>query len=253
MRAETGVGPSIASGSQTCRGICALLPVAPRKSRRQAIVTGPHSQSLSGARAPALSAMSTRSRLPKAWKMKIIPRMRPGVADAVHHEGLEPGRGGAVALVPEPDEQVGAEPHPLPAHEEEREAAAEHQQQHEEGEEVQVREEADAVVVVGHVAQRVDVDERADAGDDQHHHARERVDEQAEGDAEAADLDPAQRLALLEGGERGPAEGGLGEAQALGSADVAVEPDRGPGGEAERREDGGAGQVARAPPPPRRA
>ena len=77
ISAETGVGPSMASGSQTCRGICALLPVAPRKSRRQAIVTGPHSQSLSGARAPALSAMSTRSTLPNAWKMKIIPRMRP--------------------------------------------------------------------------------------------------------------------------------------------------------------------------------
>ena len=65
------------------------------------------------------------------------------------------------------------------------------------------------------------------------------------GTRKLADLDPAQRLALLEGGERGPAEGGLGEAQALGSPDVAVEPDRGPGGEAERREDGGAGQVPR--------
>ena len=77
MSAETGVGPSMASGSQTCRGICALFPVAPRKRRRHAIVTGPHSHSLSGARAPALSAMSTRSTLPKAWKMKIIPRISP--------------------------------------------------------------------------------------------------------------------------------------------------------------------------------
>ena len=67
MRAETGVGPSMASGSQTWSGICALLPVAPTKSSRQAIVTGPHCQSVSGASAPALSAMSTRSRLPKAW------------------------------------------------------------------------------------------------------------------------------------------------------------------------------------------
>ncbi len=31
MRAETGVGPSIASGSQMCNGICALLPTAPTK------------------------------------------------------------------------------------------------------------------------------------------------------------------------------------------------------------------------------
>ena len=32
MRAETGVGPSIASGSQTCRKNWALLPIAPMNS-----------------------------------------------------------------------------------------------------------------------------------------------------------------------------------------------------------------------------
>ena len=35
MRADTGVGPSIASGSQTYSGIWALLPVAPTNSSRQ--------------------------------------------------------------------------------------------------------------------------------------------------------------------------------------------------------------------------
>src|SRR2546428_8011328 len=35
INADTGVGPSIASGSQTYNGICALLPVAPTKSSRQ--------------------------------------------------------------------------------------------------------------------------------------------------------------------------------------------------------------------------
>ena len=32
ISAETGVGPSIASGSQTCRPICADLPIAPMNS-----------------------------------------------------------------------------------------------------------------------------------------------------------------------------------------------------------------------------
>ena len=32
MRAETGVGPSMASGSQVCRGSCADFPQAPVKS-----------------------------------------------------------------------------------------------------------------------------------------------------------------------------------------------------------------------------
>src|SRR5438093_7188676 len=35
ISAEIGVGPSIESGSQTCSGNCALLPMAPMKSRTQ--------------------------------------------------------------------------------------------------------------------------------------------------------------------------------------------------------------------------
>src|SRR3984957_12115426 len=37
MRAETGVGPSIASGSQVCRPNCADLPMAPMNSSRQQV------------------------------------------------------------------------------------------------------------------------------------------------------------------------------------------------------------------------
>ena len=36
IRAETGVGPSIASGSQVWSGICADFPIAPMNSRMQA-------------------------------------------------------------------------------------------------------------------------------------------------------------------------------------------------------------------------
>ena len=39
MRAETGVGPSIASGSQVCRPICADFPIAPMNKRMQASVS----------------------------------------------------------------------------------------------------------------------------------------------------------------------------------------------------------------------
>ena len=38
MRAETGVGPSMASGNQLNSGICADLPVAARKSSSTAAV-----------------------------------------------------------------------------------------------------------------------------------------------------------------------------------------------------------------------
>src|SRR5687768_2350385 len=54
ISAETGVGPSIASGSHTCSGICALFPHAPRKRRRHTTVTGPKAPAVSGATADAL-------------------------------------------------------------------------------------------------------------------------------------------------------------------------------------------------------
>jgi len=38
ISAETGVGPSIASGSQTCSGNCADFPQAPTNSSRHAVV-----------------------------------------------------------------------------------------------------------------------------------------------------------------------------------------------------------------------
>src|SRR6266540_624214 len=41
IRAETGVGPAIASGNQTNNGICALFPVAPMKRRMATEVMPP--------------------------------------------------------------------------------------------------------------------------------------------------------------------------------------------------------------------
>ena len=39
INAEIGVGPSIESGSQTCRGNCADLPIAPMNKQMQITVT----------------------------------------------------------------------------------------------------------------------------------------------------------------------------------------------------------------------
>jgi len=41
ISAETGVGPSMASGSQVCSGTCADLPIAPRKRSRHTTVSAP--------------------------------------------------------------------------------------------------------------------------------------------------------------------------------------------------------------------
>src|SRR3982750_255213 len=43
ISAEIGVGPSIESGSHTCSGNCALLPIAPMKRQMQITVTSDQS------------------------------------------------------------------------------------------------------------------------------------------------------------------------------------------------------------------
>ena len=53
IRAETGVGPSMASGNQTCSGICADLPVAPMNMR--ATTHGTHVGTAEGSVARAKS------------------------------------------------------------------------------------------------------------------------------------------------------------------------------------------------------
>src|SRR5687767_10889886 len=44
ISAEIGVGPSIESGSHTCSGNCALLPMAPMNSRMQITVISDHAE-----------------------------------------------------------------------------------------------------------------------------------------------------------------------------------------------------------------
>ena len=61
---------------------------------------------------------------------------------------------------------------------------AEHEHQHREDEQVQVQEELRELRVAVHVADRVQVDQRADAGDEQAHRDRQRVDEEPDVDVE---------------------------------------------------------------------
>jgi hypothetical protein len=112
------------------------------------------------------------------------------VADPVGDEGLLRGDRVLGALEPEPDQQVAGEPHELPAEEEREQVLAQHQHEHGAEEEVEVGEEALVAGVAVHVAQRVDVDQQAHAGDDEQHHGGELVDQQAEGHRQRPHLDP---------------------------------------------------------------
>jgi hypothetical protein len=131
------------------------------------------------------------------------------VADAVDDERLL-RRARVLRLgEPEADEQVAAQPDELPADEQHEEALPEHEDEHRGEEQVEVGEEPRVALVAVHVADRVDVDEQPHTGDEQHHDARQRIDEQRPVDlegtgvdpgAELVDEDPAlRRLALQEG------------------------------------------------------
>ena len=71
IRADTGVGPSIASGSQTWSGNWALLPIAPANSSSEMIVIVVASSS------PIRSMTSRMSSVPRLTKISMIPRMKP--------------------------------------------------------------------------------------------------------------------------------------------------------------------------------
>ena len=73
ISALTGVGPSIASGSQTCSGNCALLPTAPQNTSSAAAVVTAVPAPATGQR-PARVA---KSRLPASDQTSRIPRRKP--------------------------------------------------------------------------------------------------------------------------------------------------------------------------------
>ncbi len=120
------------------------------------------------------------------------------VADRVHHERLLRGGDRLRTLVVEADQEVRGEADEAPADEQEQQVARLHEQQHREDEERHVGEEPALLVLAGHVAHRVPDDQPADAGDDEHHHGGERVDEDLEPDLELTGREPGERPRELE-------------------------------------------------------
>ena len=131
-----------------------------------------------------------RARLPDEEHARERER---GVADRIHHERLLRGRDRLGLVVPEPDQEVRREADEPPADEEEQEVPGLDEQQHREDEERHIGEVATLLVVAVHVAHRVPDDESADAGDDEHHRARERVEQDLETHVEVAGRKPRVR------------------------------------------------------------
>ena len=81
INADTGVGPSIASGSQVCRPSCADLPIAPTNSSRQIVVITSKRAPRNEKVAPAWPGTATRivsiDTVPNTMKVAKIPSEKP--------------------------------------------------------------------------------------------------------------------------------------------------------------------------------
>ena len=81
MSAETGVGPSIASGSQVCSRNCADLPIAPMNSNRQVIVSASPSIPKTWIDLPtrlgAAAKICSRLTEPVSWNSRKMPSAKP--------------------------------------------------------------------------------------------------------------------------------------------------------------------------------
>ena len=89
------------------------------------------------------------------------------VSYSVDHERLLRCCRSTRLVLPETDQQVTREPDAFPADVQQQVVVGEHQYQHRGDEQVQVAEELASIGVVRHVAERIDVDQRANDGDQQ--------------------------------------------------------------------------------------
>ena len=146
ISALTGVGPSIASGSQTCSGNWALLPQAPSISSRQIAVATPPPTIQLGIGQPRLAqhAGHCRRRVVKVERAvgrpdQEQPEGEAEVADAIDQERLLAGRGRRGLFVPEADQQIAAQADRFPKHVEQHEVADRDQHRHREDEQRRCR------------------------------------------------------------------------------------------------------------------
>ncbi len=110
------------------------------------------------------------------------------ISEAVADEGLVGGIGRAVAGVPEADEEVGTEADAFPEEKHFDEVGGNDNAGHREHEDGEPAEETATGGILGHVADGEDMNEEADAGDDEKHALGQRVEDHADFDGEAGDV-----------------------------------------------------------------
>ena len=133
ISAETGVGPSIASGSQTWSGNCARLADGAEVDQEHDRGRGPRAGS--GCSLRHAGTASSNSKVPVPPTASRCPATNPRSPSLVDPERLHRRARRRRPLVPEADQQVRAETDQLPEHEHLEEGRREHEPQHREREE----------------------------------------------------------------------------------------------------------------------
>ena len=116
------------------------------------------------------------------------------VTDPVDDERLLRRRSGRLSFEPESDQQIGAQPHALPANEQQDEVVGQNENEHRRAEQIQVCKETRVSIVSVHVADGVDVDERPHPRHDEHHHDAQRIEKKLGVRLEVADGNPVEQL-----------------------------------------------------------
>ncbi len=109
------------------------------------------------------------------------PQQKGHIAGSRHHKCFFPGFAGAELVEPEPDEQVGSQPHQLPEDVNLQQRAGDGKGQHGPGEEGHAAVIATESRIPGHVAQRVDLHQKADCGHHGEHRQAQRIQQDADG------------------------------------------------------------------------
>src|SRR5215217_883346 len=171
IRALTGVGPSMASGSHTCNGNCALLPTAPTKTSMTAVVN----------REPPINPDWAATEISVKAVEPVVaedddPDEQSSVPDPRDDKCLYRGVSGRRFLEPVSDEQVGAQSDELPEDVELDEVRREHEPEHRCREQIEQRIVPGEAFVALHKSARVELDHKAHEAHDDEHHGGEPVD-----------------------------------------------------------------------------
>ena len=113
------------------------------------------------------------------------------VADTVNQKGFQVGKSRARTFEIETDQEIRHQAHSFPAEEELDEVVAHNQHQHAESKQRNIAEEAlVADFFIVHITDGIDMYHQRYAGNHDHHHRRHRIDQEADGEIQAAHCQP---------------------------------------------------------------